>query len=171
MPGLTGHLIQFQHAGCIFRSLGGDYDLGDIGAIAVAAVADLLEIFQVRGAGEVVERTDDLGTAFFADRTETLAERHVRLDFQVRETRPGAYGHAQAPLRLLGSHLRNAAGSYQGRIGICEKVFDFVVAQLAAVQADLCHFHPRIIQDGKYFLVGSMLYAGADHIFTISLQR
>ena len=164
-------IVEGQDPGSIFRSMGGDDDLGDISAIAIAAVADLLEILQVRSPLEVMERTDDFRTALFANRTETLAESNVRLDFQVRETSSGADGHAQAPLCLLGTHFRNAAGGNQGGVGVREKVFYLVVAELAAVQADLRHFHPRVIQDGQYFFVCLMLYAGADHIFTISLQR
>ena len=156
--------IQRHDAGGVISGMGGDDDFSDVGAVAIATVAHLLQVLQIRSAAKVVEGTYDFRAALFADVAEALAERCVRLQFQIREARSGADGHAEPAFRLLSSDLRNAAGRYEGGVGVGEQVFYLVVGKLAAVQTNLRHLNPRIVQKGQNLLVCLVLYCSANHI-------
>ena len=95
MADLIGHPVQRQNPFGVSLIPSRDNHLGDVGAIAVAAVADLLQILQIGSAGKIMERTDDFGAALLAHRAEALAESGIGLNLKICKAGTRADGKAK----------------------------------------------------------------------------
>ena len=161
--GSVDFFIECEDPVGIGLTLAGGYDLGDIGSVAVAAGRYHLQIIQVGGAFEVVERTDNLHSAFFAHCAEAFAQPHRRFQLQIGESGTCINRNAQPSLRFGFAYLRYAAGGHEGGIGLPEELFYLVIAQLAGIQPDFRHFYLGVLQDVQNLVVCLVLNAGADH--------
>ncbi len=86
------------------------------------------------------------------------------LDLEVGEAGARLDSHAQPALRLLGRGAAvNAAGGDERGVGLAEELFNLVVREVAAVEADLRHFDRGVFEDREDLLEGLMLQAGANH--------
>ena len=142
--------------------MAGGNDLGNVGSVAEAAGEGHLQDLVVRRPYEVVPGADYFGAAAAAEFLETFAGARGGLYLQVGEARTGFDGEGEAPLGVFA--LACAAGGYERGVGGAEQLLYVLVAEPAAVQADLRHLHVFAPEDLRNLVEVLILYASANHI-------